>query len=173
MKILELFRKTCYTICEKITRIEGGGSMINAISLSDYVISRFENNGTPITNLKLQKVLYYVQGYFFKQFNRAAFSEDIYNWQYGPVVPVVYYEYNTNGSSPLASRSSYKNFPIEECEKKLIDSIVAKCSGICTSTLVSMTHLEHPWKNSISGDIISKKSIELFFKLNDPLRLKA
>ena len=143
---------------------------MNAISLSDYVIAQFENKKCPITNLKLQKVLYYIQGYFYKQFNKPAFLEDICNWQYGPVVPVVYYEYNINGSSPLKSQHFRVDFSFEE--KTLIDSIIDKCSRTSTSTLVSMTHSERPWKNSNLGDIISRNSIELFFKLSDPLELK-
>lgn len=171
MKILELLLNRCYNVYERIHKTKGEVSM-NAISLSDYVIAQFENKKRPITNLKLQKVLYYIQGYFYKQFNKPAFLEDIYNWQYGPVVPVVYYEYNINGSSPLQSQQSYVNFSIKEKEKILIDSIVDKCSRTSTSMLVSMTHSERPWKNSNLGEVISKNSIELFFKLNDPLELK-
>ncbi|MBQ3195938.1 MAG: DUF4065 domain-containing protein [Clostridia bacterium] len=172
MKILELFIKSCYTTHGRIHGKKGEVSM-NAISLSNYVIIQFENKGVPITNLKLQKVIYYIQGYFYRQFNRPAFLEEIYNWQYGPVVPEVYYEYNTNGSSALKPQLSCTDFSIEECEKKLVYSIVEKCSDISTSNLVSMTHSENPWKNSNPGGIISKKSIELFFKFNDPLRIKA
>lgn len=146
---------------------------MNAISLSNYVISLFEEQETPVTNLKLQKVLYYIQGYFYKHFGKAAFSDEIYNWQYGPVVPVVYYEYNDNGSAPLKSRMFFGDYAITDSEKTLIKSVVKKCASIPTSRLVSMTHSENPWKTSRSGKIIEKNSIELFFKYNDPLGIGA
>ena len=146
---------------------------MNAVSLSNYVISLFEERNVPITNLKLQKVLYYIQGYFYKHFGKAAFSDEIYNWQYGPVVPAVYYEYNDNGSVPLKSRLSFEDCSIPDNEKKLIVSVVEKCAGIATSKLVSMTHSESPWKNAVLGNVIDKKSIETFFKYNDPLGIQA
>lgn len=146
---------------------------MNAVSLSNYVISLFEERNAAVTNLKLQKVLYYIQGYFYRHFDKAAFSEEIYNWQYGPVVPVVYYQYNNNGYFPLASRSPIDGCDLAECEKKLIKSIVEKCSSIPTSTLVTMTHSENPWKNSSLGYVISKKVIESYFKYNNPLGLQA
>lgn len=146
---------------------------MNAIYLSKYVISLFEDRDAPITNLKLQKVLYYIQGYFYRHFGKAAFPDEIYNWQYGPVVPVVYYEYNDNGSAPLKNREFFDNYTIADYEKKLIESIVDKCVFISTSRLVSMTHSESPWKNAGSGSIIEKNSIEVFFKYNNPLGIQA
>ena len=145
---------------------------MKAIYISNYVISLFEERKAPVTNLKLQKVLYYIQGYYYKQFGKAAFSDEIYNWQYGPVVPVVYYEYNDNGAAPLKSRYAFNDYEISDREKNLIASIVEKCAGISTSKLVSMTHSENPWKTAGSGNIISKNSIEIYFKYNDPLRIR-
>lgn len=146
---------------------------MNAIFLSNYVISLFEERNIPVTNLKLQKVLYYIQGYFYKNFGKSAFSDEIYNWQYGPVVPVVYYQYNDFGSTPLKSRFSLEDCSISDCEKRLITLIVDKCANISTSKLVSMTHSENPWKSSDPGNIIGKNSIEMFFKYNDPLGIQA
>lgn len=173
MKILELFVKVWYHIYGEVC-IKKGDAKMNAICLSDYVISLFEERNVAITNLKLQKVLYYIQGYFYKCFGKEAFSEDLCNWQYGPVVPVVYYEYNSNGSLPLKSRRSLLvNCTISEDEEKLIATIVDKCSAISTSKLVSMTHLESPWRNSSAGSIISKNSIESYFKHNNPLGIES
>lgn len=172
MKILEFFIKVWYYIHGEVC-IKKGDAKMNAICLSNYVISLFEARNIAITNLKLQKILYYIQGYFYKRFGKEAFSEDIYNWQYGPVVPVVYYEYNSNGSLPLKSRMvSFADCTITEGEEKLIISIVDKCSGIPTSKLVSMTHSESPWRNSNPGSIISKNNIESYFKHSNPLGIE-
>ena len=172
MKMLDFFREFCHNINGELCNKEGGPKM-NAVSLSNYVISLFEERKVPVTNLKLQKVLYYIQGYFYKHFGKAAFSDELYNWQYGPVVPVVYYEYNDNGSAPLKSRLFCEDPSISDNEKKLIVSIVDKCAGIATSRLVSMTHSENPWKSAGSGNVIEKNSIEAFFKYNDPLGIQA
>ena len=168
MKALEFLKKICYNVFGEIYKEKGEFEM-NAVSLSNYVISLFEEQKSPVTNLKLQKVLYYIQGYFYRRFNKEAFAEEIYNWQYGPVVPVVYYEYNNNGYYPLSSRSPVEGHSLSDCEKSLIKAIVEKCAAIHTSVLVSMTHSENPWKYSNLGCAISKKNIELYFKYNDPL----
>ena len=50
-------------------------------------------HGDTISNLKLQKMLYYMQGFHLAFFDTPLFDDEIYAWQYGPVVPSVYNEY--------------------------------------------------------------------------------
>ena len=46
--------------------------------------------GDLMSNMKLQKMLYYEQGYHLAAFGTPLFDEDIEAWMYGPVVPCVY-----------------------------------------------------------------------------------
>lgn len=68
------------------------------IKLADYDTA---NGGDNLTNLRLQKLLYYEQGYHLAQFGTPLFDEQIEAWMYGPVVPSVYEHYHSNGSKPL------------------------------------------------------------------------
>ncbi len=171
MKLLDIVKKMCYNLIRKEYYVSRGGEKMDAILLSNYVICAFESEKKPITNLKLQKVLYYIQGYFYKKFKKSAFDEEIYNWQYGPVVPVVYFEYNHHGSAPLDSNGSCSQLDFSLEEKQLILTIIKKCMVLPTSKLVAKTHSEAPWKNSTLGKVIGKDKIKLFFDFADPLEI--
>ena len=145
--------------------------MYNVIDLSNYIIAAFDERNAPITNLKLQKVLYYVQGYFMKFWGSEAFRDDVYCWAYGPVVPMAYFEYNMNGSDFLHP-SADSDLNMKNIEKSLVDKIIDKCKDIPSSRLVSMTHSEFPWKNATIGDVIPKQSMRNFFAFADPLEIK-
>ena len=54
-----------------------------------------------ITNLKLQKLLYYAQGYFLAKKNTSLFEDDFLAWEHGPVIRKIYNKYRTNGSSGI------------------------------------------------------------------------
>ena len=144
--------------------------MIKVLSLSNYIISLFEKQNCKITNLKLQKILYYIQGYFFKHFGEEAFADEIYGWQYGPVVPAAYYQYNHCGACPLKSAETQK-LQLEPKAEELIHKIVKKCMPMTSSMLVNKTHCEFPWKNTEIGSVISKQDIKMFFKFNNPLEI--
>ena len=76
--------------------------MIKALHVAQYLLSLVnQDNGDTISNLKLQKLLYYVQGYYLAYFNKPLFNEKIEGWTLGPVVPVVYTEYKQYGRDCL------------------------------------------------------------------------
>lgn len=71
-----------------------------ALEIAKYIINKCTNDNHPISNLQLQKVLYYIQKTFLMS-GKEAFNEDIEAWQFGPVVPVVYYRYCGFGAMPI------------------------------------------------------------------------
>ena len=67
---------------------------MDVFALTRYIVDRAKKQNKFISNLKLQKILYYVNGYAFKYYNELIFQEEIKAWQYGPVYPTVYFGYN-------------------------------------------------------------------------------
>ncbi len=144
--------------------------MYDVLELSNYVIGKFNDESSPITNLKLQKVLYYIQGYFFKQFKNPAFEDNIYCWTYGPVVPAVYYKYSIAGRRTL-ERENTSKLKLKAGEDKLINKIVQICIPLGSFDLVEQTHNEDPWMKTIKNNVITQDSISLFFTKEDPLNI--
>lgn len=142
-----------------------------ALDIAKHVIIYASENGNEITNLRLQKILYYIQGYFFKNFDVEAFSEDIYNWTYGPVVEDVYYEYNKFVGSPIILDDFKDGINLKNKELKLIDSIIDICYQFKPFELVKKTHEEDPWKDSEKSLVIDKNHIHEYFKNNNPLKI--
>lgn len=148
---------------------------MNAINIARYVIQ--ENAKTePITNLKLQKILYYIQGYSYRKLGDAAFGDPIYRWPYGPVVPTVYFAYNSNRANKIYEMDDSEAEPIKAIRaydgmKKLIDEINGACRKKTATQLVSMTHKERPWLETPDSKEISEETIRSFFESNDPLNI--
>lgn len=74
----------------------------NALDLAKYIVSKCFLEGWPISNLQLQKILYFIQKDFLKR-NDIAFTDEIQAWQFGPVVPCVYYRFCGFGALPIAN----------------------------------------------------------------------
>ena len=105
-----------------------------------------------ITNLKLQKLLYYVQAICLKIFDKKAFPEKILAWSYGPVVNEVYQQYKHNHSGEINSESSVKK--ISSGLYKIIDEVVNCYGSIEANKLIDFTHEEEPWiKTEINKEI--------------------
>lgn len=119
--------------------------MVSAKDLSNYIVLEAYRRGMPITQLKLQKILYYIQGKYLALYRRPLFPEDIEAWAYGPVVREVYVKYVSNGALPLKPDSKDIIPNLSQQEKDCVDAVLDEKLAFSASALVGMTHNETPW----------------------------
>lgn len=176
MVFLDLSHEKCIIIYTKsyVMSIVYGGVTMNALDIARYIIQKNATIDAPISNLRLQKILYYVQGYAYKQLNRPAFADAIYRWPYGPVVPTVYFAYNSNRANNIYELDDVDAEPIRILRandgiKAIADRVDAACKKRTTTELVSMTHLESPWLDTVASQEIGGNIIQSFFENSDPL----
>lgn len=124
-----------------------------------YFIDDKLKNAEYITPLKLQKLLYYVQGLSLYVFNKPAFLDNFRAWQYGPVVEHIYQIFN--GRTPINNPKNDKKL----CDglEKIIDIVVSSYGQIETSKLVDLTHDEEPWIKTKTFEIINTEDIKNYF----------
>lgn len=75
--------------------------MYRALLIANYIVFVALRRGIDITNLHLQKILYYLQAESLVHTGRPLFDGVIEKWRLGPVVPTVYHEYKKFGSQPI------------------------------------------------------------------------
>ena len=115
----------------------------SALEVAKYIISSCCESGTPISNLKLQKLLYFIQGEFFKVKGQPAFEDDLSAWQLGPVVSSVYYEFCVYAGTPILNTYHTK---ICDDDKVIIDTVVSNKKDMPAWKLVDETHqIGTPW----------------------------
>lgn len=133
----------------------------SVIDVSRHIINYSNEKEYGVSNLKLQKLLYFVQAYFLLSKKEACFYEKIEAWDLGPVVPVAYREYKQFGSGNIPTityviEKDFENIwnskvvPFYDMvilpeDKILIDSVVDKFSEYSASDLVGLTHRQRPW----------------------------
>jgi len=79
--------------------------VITATILSNNILRRSFEQSSPISPMKLQKLLYFVYRDFLQQMGQPLFSERFEVWQFGPVLPSVYHEFKQFRSNPIKSYS--------------------------------------------------------------------
>lgn len=144
--------------------------IVGCIIRLDHAINMEDMQDTDLTNLKLQKLLYYIQGHFLAEYNNPLFTNDFYAWQHGPVVPEIYHNFKHNGCELIGFEAS--NNVDYECSNLVKDEeffnfiirIMKYYNQYSPWKLRDMTHEETPWKSVVLGNIISKDSIKECFK---------
>ena len=145
--------------------------MHNVLNLSEYVVQRAEFKGNPITNLKLQKTLYYLQGYSLREFDSPAFDSDIQKWMYGPVAVFSYFAYSSYNEVPLESGRFYIA-ALSKKESNLYNKIIDACFDIPAKRLVQMTLNKFPCACSKLYENITLQVMKNYFQENNPLGIE-
>lgn len=135
----------------------------DALQIANEIILTAKENHQNITNLQLQKILYYIQGNFMRVFGYKAFNEKILCWDYGPVVEDVWHKYNIYGRSPLSPDNN--EHICSKQEINLITDVVSEKLALNIWKMVDDTHNEYPWKNANDNNrtVISDEDMEKQF----------
>lgn len=129
------------------------------------------DSGSTITPLKLQKILYYAQGYFLAYNDRELFPEEFQAWAHGPANEQIYDKYKKYGFQSIPTPSETIKNISNDISNFLTD--IWETFGIYDGKyLEEQTHKEEPWINARNGiapgerctNIISKESMKNFFK---------
>lgn len=110
--------------------------MYSAMEIAKYIINKCTVELCAISNLQLQKILYYVQRTFLQD-GIVAFRDEIEAWQFGPVVREVYNQYCGFGS--LKIRLRY-DIMLRREFANIIDRIVVEKRKLNPWELVDDTH---------------------------------
>ena len=134
-----------------------------ALDIANKIISKTDlEHGDTISNLKLQKMMYYQQGFHLAYFGTPLFDEDIVAWQYGPVVPSVYQEYKSFESNSIST--SKECISLSDDEEELFNNVYEEYNQFSAVALMKMTHEESPWKTTEINSVISRDKMAAFFK---------
>lgn len=124
--------------------------MHSALDIAAWFLNEIDRKaGDSITNLKLQKLVYYAQAWGVTLLGRPLFEENVEAWAHGPVVDAVYQEYKhlRYGTIPRSRRRPR----ITPQERVVLEGVLAVYCEHSAKFLEDLTHSEEPW-TTIWGD---------------------
>lgn len=136
----------------------------NAIDIAKKIVCRTDvEHGDSMTNLKLQKLLYYMQGFHLAFFGTPFFEDSIEAWTYGPVVPVVFQEFKKYKKRDINPENYKDSLVLTTDEQQMFDMVYLEYNKFSAVALMNMTHTEGPWKGHDIGDVITNDELRDFF----------
>lgn len=141
--------------------------MRKAMDVANFLLELFKFDEERLTNLKLNKLLYYAQGCSYQRYGKPIFSDEIEAWQYGPVIPDVYKKFQPCGKNPIQDFDAV--YDMTDDEKDLLIDVAREYGRFSGSGLVTMTHKKGtPWeityKPQEKNIIIPKELIAKYFR---------
>ena len=155
--------------------------MYDGRAVANFVLDVCAQQQRPITNLALQKLVYFCHVWSLVQFKRPLIKHRFEAWEFGPVLPYLYREFKNYDRKPVATRatqidsmdgsSRIVKYDFDPSTAAFLREIVEFYSRMRASDLVSLSHAEGgPWDKvwNHTGTVrpgmkIEDKEIESFY----------
>ena len=127
--------------------------MIDCLIVARYFIVRAYEDGieAQMTNMKVQKLLYYAQSLYLALYGEPLFGEEMQAWRYGPVCPPAYRFYSEFEAKQLPIPGKDFLLQIADEMKKLLEEVWENFGGYHAYLLSDMSHVEFPWRKARKG----------------------
>lgn len=125
--------------------------MRSALDVVKLFLCWANRDGDLLTNLKIQKLLYYAQAWHLANFGKPLFDDSIEAWDLGPVVPSVYNKLKKFKSAPVIYKSSGNCMEENQFTKQeltYLREFYSKFVNYSANVLVNASHNEMPWKDA-------------------------
>lgn len=121
----------------------------NIIYDAYYLINLFNNDEKKVTQLQLQKLMYFFEAYYMNIKDVDSLYECNFNaWMFGPVAIPLYKKFKSFGEFPIEISEEAKDVGnnIDSEKKKLLMEIYRVFGELTSATLVNLTHMkDSPW----------------------------
>lgn len=134
--------------------------------VASYLITRaIEEDYSGLSNLKLQKLLYYAQGFYLALQGEALFPERIEAWPHGPVCPAIYHEFKQYGRGPIDVAPDLPAGALTRDQMDILEEVFSVFGQFSAWKLRDMTHEEAPWlEYEAEGGTIPLDAMRQYFE---------
>ena len=119
-----------------------GVTMAHAVDVAGYIVKSCIDSGYTITNMKLQKMLYFAWIDYFKENNKSLFDDEFLAWKYGPVIYDVYQKYRIFGAMPISYAVDTRLENIDKSVKQFLNNFIEKNGQTSGGMLMIKSHRE-------------------------------
>jgi uncharacterized phage-associated protein len=131
-------------------------------AVANYMLDVAALKGIAMTNLKLQKLLFFAHAISLTEHKTKLLSGNFEAWQYGPVHPTVYQAFKAAGPDPIGFRAESldpvsrvrKPLPVlsESATRDICDRVVLQFGKMSAGRLVDVTHaVGGPWHHVVTS----------------------
>jgi uncharacterized phage-associated protein len=162
-----------------IGKSEGTSGELTVYDVANYLLARQDPASRPMSNMKLQKLLYFAYGLTLALLQRplwdiSDFRQRVTAYKWGPVVPAVRKRYGGRGDQPVPVPQAVDLSHYDPTVRAMLDTVLERWGHLSPEELSRLTHEHTPWakaykKGLVPGahytdDIIPDEDIEAFFR---------
>lgn len=141
--------------------------VVNWLRVRNNADMRQNPNIEELSQMKVMKLLYYIQAASLSISGKRMFDNDIVAWKYGPVVEEVHEKYRGErgivGTITQSDIQDYNDLQQDQETANILNSIYDVYGHSSAYDLMKQTHSEKPWQDTPQSEVISDTAIRDFY----------
>lgn len=149
-------------------------------AIANLLLDLADRNDVSVSNLALQKLLYFAHGLFLTRTGKPMVSGHFEAWTYGPVHPVVYQAFKEAGDRPIARRALSRNVMTGESQeiplpddaevREVLREVIHSFGRMSAGRLVELSHAPNgPWAHVVDK---ARTSVSIGLRITDKVTLE-
>lgn len=137
--------------------------MVTVYDVANYFLAKTDPElGDAMTNLKLQKMVYYAQGFSLALYGKPLFADPIEAWEHGPVCPVLYRKYKTCKANSIKPEKTIEEATqsFTKQQRELLDNVQDSYGCYSAWALRDISHQDTAWHNAFPNGTISLEAMK-------------
>jgi uncharacterized phage-associated protein len=141
-------------------------------AIANYVLDVADGEGRGISNLHINKIVYFLHADFLATFERPLVTAKIEAWTHGPVFRELYHQFKTFGEVYITSRATYidpqtgrrmnASCDLTDEEAAFLKTIISKYIAMSPGALVAQSHVKNgPWDTTWNHDNRSNPTMKI------------
>jgi uncharacterized phage-associated protein len=126
-----------------------GEKMLSIDQVADHILMADPTGG--LANRDLQKLLYYVQGFYLAKTGEPLFRESLNAWKFGPVNSGIFHRFRDLGyiSIPKPTRPLVE---LDQTAAAVLTAVVMAFAPLGQGKLIEYSHADQPWAREYIPD---------------------
>ena len=124
------------------------GKTVSAFDVACNILQHYKS---PISTMKLHKLLYYCQAWHLVWEEKPLFKEKIEAWANGPVIREIFNFHRGMYEISLRSFPIGNSDLLSKAQSESVDSVLDFYGDKSAQWLIDQTHSELPWRNARKG----------------------
>lgn len=127
-----------------------------------------------ISNLRIQKLLFFIYGFYWKEKKQEIIPITFEAWEHWPVIKELYSFIINNLDKSNMKRNNeidfnwFKDAKTPKYDKNLLNKILKYLSQFSTIRLVNASHKTEPWLFTENSNVINNEEIKKWFEKDVP-----
>lgn len=123
--------------------------MVTALDVANFFIVHCKDTEDPMTNARVNKYVYFAQGYSLGRTGKPLFEDKIEAWDMGPVIPDLYDRFKTHKNYPLTDiEGEYNPEAFTKDELQILIDVMIDFRNMSTEAVIDKTHEDGtPWRD--------------------------